>query len=175
MPPFLCMSQSRQMLIPRTLSLRGGKQCRDFQTNIKHGNCKEGATQSLTMLSRAQKVYLYAELLLVTELVSFLGTELLAQLPLHLVYRPQTSLVVTAGKCRHFSEDWCAPCFWEYSPIAGTWSQITPNSMRLSMCCSSHHCHELVPCKVTSLVIPHFGLMLFLLGDKTSAHSTGFS
>lgn len=160
------------MLIPRNLSLHGGTWCRDFQTNIKHGNCKERDAQPLSMLSQAQKVHLYPELLLVTELVSFLGTELLVQLLLHWVYRPQTSLVVTAGKRKHFSEDWCAPCFQDYSPIAGMSSQITPNSMRFSMCCSSNHCYKPVPCDVTStsLVTPHFGLMLFLLGDKTSVH-----
>lgn len=129
-----------------------------------------------SMLGQAQKIHLFPGLLLVTELVSFLGTELLAQLPLHWVDMPQKSLVVTAGQCGHFSEDWCAPCIKGYTPIAGASSQMTPNSMRLLMCCSSHHYHNPVPRDATSTspVISHFGLMLFLLGDKTSIHSDGF-
>lgn len=88
----------------------------------------------------------------------------------------QTPLVVTAGKCGDFSEDGCAPYIQEYTLIADASSQMTPNSMRLSMCSSSHHCQNPVPHDATSIhpVIPCLGLMLVPFGDKNFVDSCGF-
>lgn len=93
-----------------------------------------------SMLGQAQKIHLFPGLLLVTELVYFLGIELLAQLTLHWVDMRQISPVVAAGNYKYFTEDCFSSCAQEYTPIAGTSSQMTPNSMKLSMCHSSHHC-----------------------------------
>lgn len=162
---------SQGWLIPRGLpTLQDGIQCRFFRTNVTHGNCKYRVAQSLPHIRRS------------TENSSLFRTafrnrsDILSQHWTAWTSCAQTPLVVTAGKRGDFSEDWCAPYIQEYTLIADASSQMTPNSVRLSMCSSSHHCQNPVPHDATSIhpVIPYLGLMLVLFGDKNFVHSSGF-